>query len=189
MTAAAMSVEPDAPRDDDSKLVQRAAGGDRAAFERLYRLHRDHVYGLCWRLSGAQEDVAMELAQQAFVRAWNKLSTFRGDSKFGTWLHRLTVNVALSDRRIRVRQASRETSLDDNVAGAIPAGGQDDVPLRMDLERAIATLPERARTVLVLHDVEGLRHQDIADMTGIAVGTSKAHLHRARQLVRERLTA
>ncbi len=139
-------------------------------------------------MSGAQEDLAVELSQQAFVRAWQKLSSFRGDAAFGTWLHRLTVNVALSDRRIRVRRAGRETQIEDGNETQLGTAPSADVGLRMDLERAIAELPERARTVLVLHDVEGLKHADIAAMTGMAVGTSKAHLHRARKLLRDQLT-
>lgn len=187
MTAVAATCDEASQEDDESALVRRAASGDRAAFEQIYRRHRDRIYALCWRLSGAQEQVALDLLQQAFLRAWRKLATFRGDAAFTTWMHRLTVNVALSDRRIRLRQTGPEVSLEEQPRGEVSAGHTANVALRVDLERAIAGLPERARTVLVLHDVEGLRHKDIAELTGIAVGTSKAHLHRARQMVKEQL--
>ena len=164
-------------RDDDSELVALARDGDRAAFEKLYRRHRNRVYGLVWRLSGGDAALAEDLLQESFIRAWNKLDGFRGDSRFATWLHRLSVNVALSDRRIRVRRLERE------------ATGEKDVyaDQRMDLEQAIAKLPERARTVLVLYDIEGYSHAEIAEIAGMAVGSSKAQLHRARRLVREEL--
>ena len=176
-----------ANHDDEARLVERAKEGDRNAFEGLYRKHRNHVYGLVWRLCGGDSALAEDLLQEAFVRAWQKLDSFRGDSRFGTWLHRLSANVALSDRRSRVRRLERETGLE----GAIErkATGEKDVYAgqRMDLEQAIARLPERARTVLVLFDIEGYSHAEIADIAGMAVGSSKAQLHRARKLVREEL--
>lgn len=167
---------------DDGELVERARNGDRAAFEALYRRHIGRVMALCWRMCGANETLAQEMAQDAFVRAWQKLDSFRGEARFTTWLHRLTVNVVLSDRRVRVRIADRERPLDamDFEPGRSTPMGLDD-----DLERCIARLPERARTVLVLHDVEGFKHEEISRMAGMAVGTSKAQLHRARRLLRE----
>ena len=174
-------------RDDDSELVALAREGDRVAFEKLYRRHRNRVFGLVWRLCGGDAALAEDLLQEAFIRAWNKLDSFRGDSRFATWLHRLSVNVALSDRRIRVRRLERETPLEG--AAERTATGEKDVyaDQRMDLEQAIAKLPERARTVLVLYDVEGYSHAEIAEIAGMAVGSSKAQLHRARKLVREEL--
>jgi RNA polymerase sigma-70 factor (ECF subfamily) len=123
--------------------------------------------------------------QETFVRAWTKLHLFRGESLFGTWLHRLAVNVALSDRRIRVRRARFESSLDETAERT--AIGHRDVHAadQRDLERAIAGLPERARTVLILFDIEGYGHAEIAEITGMAEGSSKAQLHRARKLLRE----
>ena len=176
-----------AHHDDEAGLVRQAASGDRAAFETLYRRHRDRIYGLVWRLAGGDAGLAEDLLQEAFVRAWLKLDSFRGDSRFGTWLHRLSINVALSDRRIRMRKVQRETALEGAVERT--AHGDSDVRAaeQMDLEQAIAQLPERARTVLVLFDVEGHSHAEIAEMTGMAVGSSKAQLHRARKLVREEL--
>ena len=176
-----------ANHDDESGLVDRAVSGERAAFEMLYRRHRDHIYGLVWRLAGGDAGLAEDLLQEAFVRAWQKLDSFRGDSRFGTWLHRLSVNVALSDRRIRMRRVSRETALEGAVERIAHGDADVRAPEQMDLEQAIAQLPERARTVLVLFDVEGYSHAEIAEMTGMAVGSSKAQLHRARKLVREDL--
>jgi RNA polymerase sigma-70 factor (ECF subfamily) len=176
-----------AQQDDEQGLVDQAASGDRAAFEQLYRRNRDRIYGLVWRLAGGDHALAEDLLQEAFVRAWLKLDSFRGDSRFATWLHRLAVNVALSDRRIRVRQAQRETALEGVVERTVHGDPDVRAPRQMDLERAIAQLPERARTVLVLYDVEGYSHAEIADMAGMAVGSSKAQLHRARKLVREDL--
>lgn len=176
-----------ANHDDEAGLVERAASGDRAAFETLYRRHRDRIYGLVWRLAGGDAGLAEDLLQEAFVRAWLKLDSFRGDSRFGTWLHRLSVNVALSDRRIRMRKVDRETALEGAVERTTHGDSDVRAAEQMDLEQAIAQLPERARTVLVLFDVEGHSHAEIAEMTGMAVGSSKAQLHRARKLVREEL--
>jgi len=176
-----------AHHDEDHGLVERAAAGDRAAFEALYRRHRDRIYGLLWRLAGGDAATAEDLLQEAFVRAWQKLDTFRGESRFGTWLHRLSANVGLSDRRLRIRRVGREMVLDGAVERT--ATGDRDVraPRALDLERAIAALPERARTVLVLYDIEGYSHAEISELTGMAIGSSKAQLHRARMLVREGL--
>jgi RNA polymerase sigma-70 factor (ECF subfamily) len=176
-----------AHHDEDSGLVAQAAIGDRAAFEELYRRHRDRVYGLLWRLAGGDAALAEDLLQEAFVRVWQKLDSFRGESRFGTWLHRLAANVALTDRRIRLKRVQRETVLDE--AAERTATGERDVRAgqQMDLERAIAALPERARTVLVLYDIEGYSHAEIAALTDMAVGCSKAQLHRARKLIREDL--
>jgi RNA polymerase sigma factor (sigma-70 family) len=174
-------------REHEAKLVDAARQGDCAAFESLYRSNRNRIYGLLWRLCGGDAALAEDMLQEAFIRAWQKLDSFRGESRFGTWLHRLSANVALSDRRIRVRRVQREVPLDEIVERT--ALGERDVfaDKRMDLEKAIAGLPERARSVLILYDVEGYRHKEIAEMTGMAVGSSKAQLHRARKIVREEL--
>jgi RNA polymerase sigma-70 factor (ECF subfamily) len=176
-----------ADHDDEAGLVDPPVSGDRAAFEVLYRRHRDRVYGLVWRLAGGDAGLAEDMLQEAFVRAWRKLDSFRGDSRFGTWLHRLAVNAALSDRRIRMRQVRRETALEGSVERVTPGDLDVRAGQQMDLEQAIAQLPERARAVLVLYDVEGYSHAEIAEITGMAVGSSKAQLHRARRLVREEL--
>lgn len=176
-----------AHHDDETALVSLARDGDCVAFERLYRQHRDRIYGLVWRLCGGDGALAEDLLQESFVRAWQKLDSFRGDSRFGTWLHRLSANVALSDRRSRIRYIDRETALEGSAERR--ATGEKDVyaGLRMDLEQAISKLPERARTVLVLYDIEGYSHAEISEIAGMAVGSSKAQLHRARKLVREEL--
>lgn len=166
-------------------LVEQAREGDMNAFEQLYRTHVDRVYALCLRLVS---DVtrAEELTQDSFVRAWQKLQTFRSESAFSSWLHRLTVNVVIEHRRSEGRRSSRETELPETptlLTSESPRKAED----RIDLERAVASLPEGARLVFVLHDVEGYQHQEIAEVTGSAIGTSKAQLHRARKLLREAL--
>jgi RNA polymerase sigma factor (sigma-70 family) len=171
----------------EDRWVEKARAGDRLAFEQLYRSHCDRIYALCWRMCGRDKALAEDMVQEAFVRAWNKLDLFRGESKFGTWLHRLTVNVVLSDRRIRVKRLQREQEMVDGVERTLIGDRDVFAGLRKDLEFAISGLPERARTVLILYDIEGYRHKEISEMTGMAVGSSKAQLHRARKLVREAL--
>ncbi|MDH3902044.1 MAG: sigma-70 family RNA polymerase sigma factor [Xanthomonadales bacterium] len=169
----------------EKRWVDKAQAGDRLAFEKLYRGHCDRIFGLCWRMCGGDNALAEDMVQEAFVRAWNKLHLFKGESKFGTWLHRLAVNVVLSDRRIRVKRVQREQEFSEDIE-RVQVGDRDVFAgLRKDLEAAISGLPERARTVLVLYDIEGYKHDEIAKMTGMAVGSSKAQLHRARKLVRE----
>jgi RNA polymerase sigma factor (sigma-70 family) len=172
--------------DEEPALVARARGGDSRAFEQLYRRHADRVFGLCWRLCDGDRAKAEQATQDAFVRAWEKLDSFRGEAQFGTWLHRITVNVVLGDRRLLQRWTTFE---DAEAAGPQPALSVQppDHGLSRDLEHALAKLPKGARTVLWLHDVEGYLHEEIATLTGIAVGTSKAQLHRARKLMKEHL--
>ncbi len=165
--------------------VARAQAGEVNAFEELYRLHVRRVYALCLRMSGDRRE-AEELTQDAFVRAWEKIESFRGSSAFSSWLHRLTVNVVLACWRAKGRHRERVVSIAD-VPGTLDPQHQPRPRLALDLERAIAGLPAGARTVFVLHDVEGYRHRDIAEMTGLAVGTSKTQLHRARRLLRKAL--
>jgi len=172
---------------EDLVLVRQAAAGDSRAFEQLYRMHVDRIFGLCCRLCHGDTARAEQSTQDAFVRAWEKLGSFRGESRFGTWLHRLTVNVVLGEHRLLKRWVTFEDGIgtDDESSGdGMFASQQEDTGLKMDLERAMARLPKGARTVLVLHDVEGYQHEEIASLTGIAVGTSKAQLHRARRLLR-----
>ena len=169
---------------DLSSLVRRAQAGEMRAFEQLYRDHVGRVYGAILRLVGMDRARAEELTQEAFVRAWQKLASFRHESAFSTWLYRLGVNTALMDLRGR-----REEIAVDDAALEAAAGG--DVPFcaaeRGDLERAVSDLPPRARAVLVLHDVEGWKHEEISAELGMAVGSSKAQLHRARGLLRRAL--
>ncbi len=189
LTAAAASmVSTAAPVDSEElALVRQAAAGDSRAFEQLYRLHVDRIYGLCCRLCNGDTARADQSTQDAFVRAWEKLGSFRGESRFGTWLHRLTVNVVLGEHRLLKRWVTFEDGTgteEESAADAAMPLQQEDSGLKMDLERALSRLPNGARTVLVLHDIEGYQHEEIASLTGIAVGTSKAQLHRARRLMR-----
>lgn len=171
------------PQDEVQRLVIQAASGDTRAFEMLYRLHLGRVYALCMRLT-RNEAYAEELTQSAFVRAWQKLDTFRGDSAFSTWLHRLTVNVVFEAQRSDQRRIGRVTTTDD--LDVLDRQGRHETPgMKIDLEQAIAKLPDRAREVFVLFQVEGYSHEEIAGMTGMAIGSSKAQLHRARHLLRE----
>ncbi len=183
MNAPMAVVDPSAPT-DDALLVRRALDGDVAAFEALYRSHVGRVHGAILRLVGMDRARAEELTQDAFVRAWQKLASFRHESAFSTWLYRLGVNTALMD--LRGRRDQKESEVEDL---ELAAGG--DVPFcageRGDLERAVSALPPRARAVLVLHDVEGWKHEEIAAELGMAVGSSKAQLHRARGLLRNAL--
>ena len=172
-----MPVPPD-PVDD---LVRRARDGDRAAFEGIYRLHAGRIYALCLRLAGDPVE-ATEVVQDAFIRAWQRLRSFRGDASLLSWLHRITVNEFYQRRRSERRRHARVTPLAEPPDAAGAAGA--DPAARMDLEQALARLPEGAREVFVLFDVEGYSHEEIAGMVGIAPGTSKAHLHRARRLLK-----
>ncbi|WP_426688384.1 RNA polymerase sigma factor [Rhodanobacter ginsengiterrae] len=169
---------------NDTDDVRAAAAGDRHAFQRLYRLHVGRVHGAVYRLAGYDHARAEDLTQDAFVRAWQKLPGFRHESAFGTWLYRLAVNLALMD--IRARGADPVSMVDEDQlpdAGTTPFCSAE----REELEHAIGKLPPRARAVLVLHDVEGWKHEEIGSELGMAVGTSKAQLHRARGLLRKAL--
>jgi len=166
--------------DGEGRLIARAAAGDAQAFEALYRRYSGRVYALCLRLSGSAGR-AEELTQATFVRVWEKLRTFRGESAFSTWLYRLVVNVALEGLRAERRWADRVVDLD--VEGR--AGAVEMPDIRLSLEEAIARLPDRARVVFVLFQVEGYAHEEIAGLTGMSAGASKAQLHRARYLLLE----
>lgn len=172
--------------DDDSDDVRAAAGGDVRAFERLYRRHVGQIRGVICRLLGGAVSRADDLVQEAFVRAWTRLDGFRHDSRFSSWLHRLAVNTALMD--LRAARSRPELSDDAELIEHMPdIRAQMRPGLQLDLERAVAALPPRARAILVLHDIEQWQHQEIAAELGIAVGTSKAQLHRARGLLRNLL--
>ena len=173
------------PADD----VALAASGDRRAFERIYRLHVDRVFSICCRMVGDRAK-AEELTQDVFVRCWDKLGTFRGQSAFSTWLHRLAVNVVLNERQAEGRRRDRH---DEGVEDMDALSTADVRPLpvpgmSLDLEAAIAALPAGARKVFVLHDVEGYTHEEIGTMLGVTAGGCKAQLHRARLLLRRMLT-
>ncbi len=164
--------------------VKRAQDGDHEAFERLYREHVGRVFALCVRM--VDEQSAEDLTQEVFIRAWNKLSTFKGQSRFGTWLHRLAINHVLSRRETQRKREARHAG-GDGVLARVVAPKRRSSGHALDLERAIGRLPERARDVFVLYDVEGYSHDEIADVLGVSVGTSKSQLHRARMLMRRHL--
>jgi RNA polymerase sigma-70 factor, ECF subfamily len=177
-------------RIEEGRLVRQAQAGDLSAFERLYRENVRKVFALCMRMS-SDATLAEELTQDVFVRAWQKLGSFRGDSAFSSWLYPLTVNVALTERRSRRRRTSRFFSTDDltpfdRPPAERPIAGPE---AGLDLDKALASLPPGARAVFVLHDVEGYKHEEIAGLLDMAVGTSKAQLHRARKLLREALAS
>jgi RNA polymerase sigma-70 factor (ECF subfamily) len=166
-------------------LVSRAQSGDFTAFEGLYNAHLHGVYAICMRMT-ANPSRAEELTQQTFVRAWQRLGQFRGEGGFAGWLRRMAINVVLGDSRANARRHRRETEAE--AAVPFPATGRSTEPVgAIDLEQAIEKLPTRARHVFVLHDIEGYRHDEIARTLNVAVGTSKAQLHRARKLLREAL--
>jgi len=171
--------------EEDASLVRRAQGGDPGAFEELYRTHVDRVYGLCLRMA-ADRERAERLTQDTFVRCWEKLGTFRGESRFSSWLYRMAVNVVLNDQRSRKRRHLRLESTGDlgSYGRATPGRRTEEL---IDVERALARLPEAARTALVLYGIEGYKYREIAELTGLAEGTVKAQIHRARKLLQEAL--
>ena len=174
---------------DDSADVRLAAAGDRRAFERLYRLHVNRVFSICTRMCGSRVK-GEELTQDVWVRVWEKLPQFRGDAQFSTWVHRVAVNIALTDRKNEARSRKRMVE-DESEEGETPLQKASVTPGygdRMDITAALETLPAGARQIFVLHDIEGYKHEEIADMCGITAGGSKAQLHRARLLLREALT-
>jgi RNA polymerase sigma-70 factor (ECF subfamily) len=176
----------DAQRSEHAE-VALAAAGDRRAFERLYRSHVDRVFSLCVRMVG-DRGRAEELTQDVFVRAWNKLAQFRGASAFGTWLHRLAVNLVLNERKTEKRRRERFDEVEDLDVVAHGDVRPSWTPgLAIDLEAAIAMLPPGARQVFVLHDVEGFTHEEIGRLLGVTTGGTKAQLHRARLLLRQAL--
>lgn len=172
-----------ASTDLETLEARRAAAGDDAAFERLYRRHVGRIHSLARRMAGP--DAADDLTQDVFVRAWDKLPTFRGESAFGTWLYRLAVNVVLSRRRSE--KSERTWILEDDTALATTALPTIHPASRIDLEAAIVRLPEGSRRVFVLHDIEGWTHEEIAEQMGLVPGTSKSQLSRARAALRRML--
>jgi RNA polymerase sigma-70 factor (ECF subfamily) len=162
-------------------LVERAQNNDTLAYEQLYQMHIGRVFALCVRLCN-DRDMAEDLAQEAFVLAWRKLGSFRGDSAFGSWLYRITTNTVLSYLR---KQKPFRNMLD--VDDIEEQGQKEDIGLRMSLDDAIVGLPDGARAVFVLYSLEGYTHDEIGALLGIAQGSSKAQLHRARQLLQAKL--
>ena len=174
---------PEATPSGDAVDALLAASGDAGAFERLYRAHAARIHTLARRMMGPDE--ADEATQDVFVRAWEKLKTFRGEAAFGTWLHRLAVNLILARR---ATAATRRDRFREDEAAIESATARKSTPeLAMDFDVAIGRLPDGARQIFVLFDVEGYRHEEIAELLGISTGTSKSQLHRARMILREHL--
>ncbi len=178
-------IEASAQEIDDRTLIKGAQAGDSRSFETLYRRNIGRIHGLCIRMT-ANEAVAADCAQAAFIQAWKKLDSFEGRSSFSTWLHRIAVNEVLSLKRKEKRQQQHLELIASDLEQDSPkvaADEGDDV----DLNAAIGTLPEGARHVFVLHMIHGYQHDEVATMLGVAVGTCKAQLHRAKRLLRQRL--
>lgn len=175
-----------APLADD--VVRRAQQGDVDAFERLYRLHAPAVHALARRMLG-DDGAAREMVQDVFVRAWERLASFRGESAFGTWLHRVGVNLILNQLRVAKRDVGRFVVDDADDGAPATDSPEKGVEARIDLDAAIARLPAGARTVFVLHDMEGYAHDEIARMLGLAPGTVRAQLWRARRQLMRHLDA
>ena len=168
--------------DDEGRWIEAARDGDVRAFEALYARYSPRTYALCLRMTG-NEATAQDCLQEAFVKAWTRIDRFEGRARFGTWLHRIAVNEVLDHQRREVRHQSDDVD-DLEIAAPAQLGARgEDIPL----ERAIASLPEGARNVLVLAGLHGYTHEETGEMLGIAVGTCKAQLHRARKLLAERL--
>jgi RNA polymerase sigma-70 factor (ECF subfamily) len=169
----------------DSKNAALAAEGDHQAFERLYRRYLSRIYSLCARLSGSRERGA-ELTEDVFVRTWEELPQFRGESAFAVWLHRLATDVVLNGGEVLDGRAAATIEQGSSERWNDVASASQDVE-RLDLSQAIDKLPAGGRRIFVLHDVEGYKHEEIAEIFGITVGSSKARLQRARVLLKEAL--
>lgn len=182
MEIAIAVAERQGPRNDASD-ARLAADGDVRAFERLYRGHVDRVYSLVYRMLG--EDLADEVTQDVFVRAWQKVHTFRGEAAFGTWLHRLAINVVLGRRRKLAIRRERFVGDPEPVLGTMSGSRTDAPPQGPEFEAGLRELPDGARQIFVLHDMEGYKHREIAEMLGVTTGTTKAQLHRARMAMRK----
>ena len=173
-------------RADDLELARRCREGDAAAFEAVYRAHAGRLFGLLTRMAGSP-DAAEDLLQDVFIQAHRKLASFRGESSLGTWLYRLAVNQCLDHLRGRQQKMARATDSLDAEDASEPAAVAPALPeaiARIDLERAIAQLPDGCRAAFVLHDVEGLDHREVGEALGISEGTSKSQVHKARMKLR-----
>jgi RNA polymerase sigma-70 factor (ECF subfamily) len=171
----------------DHDLARAAAAGDSAAFEKIYELHNRRVYSLCLRMLGNGTQ-AEDLTQEVFLQVFRKIGSFRGDSAFTTWLHRLTVNQVLMHfrkRGVKLEHTTEEGEFTNLVDTPLQSTRRISLVDRIVLEKAIAQLPPGYRTVFVLHDVEGYEHEEIGQSLGISVGTSKSQLHKARMRLRE----
>ena len=178
-----------AGRQDELALIERCRKGDLGAFEELYRTHAGRLYSVALRLVGNPAD-AEDLLQEIFLAAHRKLDTFRGESSLGTWLYRLATNLCLDHLRSRTGRSRHVTDSIDDEPGLFDVATSslaEQTVTRMDLERALARLPEGCRSAFVLHDVEGLEHREVAEILGVAEGTSKSQVHKARLKLRKML--
>ena len=177
-------------RTADLELAQRCRQGDAAAFEELYRSHAGRLYNLVYRMAGAQHE-AEDLLQEVFLQAHRKLGSFKGESSLGTWLYRLAVNHCLDFLRGRQARMARSSDSLDAEGASEPAAVSPAIPTaisRLDLERAIARLPDGCRAAFILHDVEGFEHNEVAKLLGVSEGTSKSQVHKARMKLRAMLS-
>ncbi|HEX2342054.1 MAG TPA: sigma-70 family RNA polymerase sigma factor [Vicinamibacterales bacterium] len=172
-------------REAEAALVERCRRGEMGAFEELYGAYAGRLYNVACRLLGNPAD-AEDLVQEAFLQAHRKLDTFRGNAALGTWLHRLLVNLGLDYLRSRAGRTAHATAGMEDV-NVVPFTRPETVAERIDLEHAIARLPDGSRAAFVLHDVEGLDHKEVAAVLGVSEGTSKSQLHKARLKLREML--
>ena len=187
----------DAGEMSEAEAIRLAQQGDERGFERVYRLHSQRIYGLCLRMVRGDAAQAEELTQESFMHLFRKINTFRGESAFSTWFHRLTVNIVLMRLRKRTHQiVSLEEILEprEHSAGLQKYIAQRDLRLcgtvdRMDLERAIEQLPQGYKTIFILHDMRGYNHSEIARIRGCSLGNSKSQLHKARARLRQTLQA
>ena len=188
-TTASEAAAPESARDRDFELAQRAGAGDAEAFEQLYALHHRRVYSLCLRMTQNPTE-AEDLSQDVFIQLFKKIGMFRGDSAFTTWLHRMTVNQVLMHFRkkgVRVEQTTESGEMSEQVVTGTEDHARMPVVDRIALDKAIAQLPPGYRAVFVLHDVEGYDHAEVGRMLGVAAGTSKSQLHKARLKLRSLL--
>lgn len=177
----------DAPRSADADLAARLRAGDTTAYEELYRQHGTRLFNLAYRVLG-HADEAQDQLQEIFLQVFRRIDSFKGDSSLSTWMYRLAMNLCLDRLRSKAGKADRRTSgLDD--AGPVKArpGALEHTVHRLDLERAIAALPDACRAAFLLHDVEGFEHREVGKILGVSEGTSKSQVHKARLRIREHL--
>ena len=171
-------------QEQETYLVEQSKNGDRKAYEQLYKNNVGKVHGLCLRMCG-QKELAEDLTQEAFVKAWQKLDSFRGESAFGSWLYRLTSNLVIGYLRQQTKwKMECFSEVHENTLGFASVHEE-----RPDLDTALMSLPEQARVVVILHEYLGYQHNEISDMTGMAVGTSKSQLHRAKSMLKSSVLA